>query len=332
MPPESAGGVGSAFLGSLSGVARAFLGSGGSGDYSRYLSILTSRSLLRATVEEFNLTQVYELEDDSPRSVDLAIAGLEGNTDLTVDSEFDFLTVSVTDRDPERAARIANFMVAKLNELNAELASQSASNLRRYVEKRYDEAERERDSLFQVISDFQSEHGLFDVTTQMEAYFTQLADVRAAGVAAEIEYEALRALYGAENNQVKFARQTVVAANSKYRNVLGGSEAVLPVARDSLPDVGRQYADLELKRAVQIAILETVTPVLEQARFEETRKSEAVQVVDAAIPPSRKSHPRRSLIVIFATMSIFLLTCLYVVARAIWRRNSSYVVDRLTAV
>ncbi len=331
MPPESSGGVGSAFLGSLSGVARAFLGSSGSGDYSRYLSILSSRSLLQETVTEFNLTDVYGLDDDTPRSIDLAIATLAGNTDLTVDAEYEFLAVSVTDRDPSRAAELANYMVAMLNEMNAELASQSASNLRRYVERRYDEAKTDRDSLFRVISAFQSEYGLFDVTTQMEAYFSQLAEVRAAGVQAEIEHEALRALYGDENNQVKFARQTLLAANRKYADALGGSEAVLPVARDSLPDVGRQYANLELQRAVQVAILETITPVLEQARFEERRKSEAVQVVDPAVPPSRKSHPRRSLIAIFGTLSVFLLTCLYVAASAMWRRNSGYIADRLTA-
>lgn len=72
---------------------------------------------------------------------------------------------------------------------------------------------------------------------------------------------------------------------------------------------------------MQTRILEVLAPLYEQARFEEERRVEAVQVVDPAVPPVRKAKPRRSLIVLGITLAAFALSVLFVLAHGWWQEQ-----------
>lgn len=324
--PEG-GGLSSALLGNLPSAASALLG-GGSGDYARYLAILTSRSVSEAVVDEFDLTEVYGTAG-AQASIEDAVKVLAGNVEFTIDREYEFLSISVLDKDPDRAAAMANFYVSKLNEVNARLTSQSASNYRRFLEKRYYEARSDMDSVFAESQTFQEEYGIFDLPTQTQGFFAQLAEMRSETLRLQIQYEVMRDELGPENPRVKTYRSLVSAANRKYENALKGAEQLLPVAKDKVPEIARTYAGLELERTIQAAILEVVGPLYEQARLQEEREAEAVQIVDVATPPVRKAKPKRSVICIAGTLSAFLIVVTYVLASAWWRRNSGRFARRL---
>ena len=98
-----------------------------------------------------------------------------------------------------------------------------------------------------------------------------------------------------------------------------------------MSDVSRTYVDLRSEALVQEQILEVIRPLVEQARFEEEKNVEAVQVVDSAVPPVRKAKPRRSVIVVLATLTGFLLTVLFVLLYTWWRRHHVYWAHRLRA-
>jgi len=104
----------------------------------------------------------------------------------------------------------------------------------------------------------------------------------------------------------------------------------MPVALSSLPEVSHRYARLYREVLIQASILEAIHPLLEQARFSEEIESIAVQVLDPAIPPTRKAKPKRALIVIVATTSVFMLVCIFLLARAWWRENHVWVAKRLS--
>ena len=328
--PASGGGssLAASLLSNLPSAASALLGGGPAGDFTRYQAILTSRTLMEQAVDSFELVRVYELEE-SPRPIEQAVAALRGNTDFEIDLEFEFLSVLVYDRDPQRAADLANFLVRGLNRRNAELSAQSAATYRRFAERRYLEARQAIDSLLDANQRFQQAYGLFDLTAQTEAFLTQLAELRAGGVQAQVQYEALRDQFGPDNAQVRALQDVVRAADRQYRRALEGSEEVLPVAQDSVPGVVREYASLELERMIQTSILEVVGPMYEQARFDEEREFEAVQVVDYAVPPKRKAKPKRAVIVVAATLSAFLLAVLFVLLYTGWQRHHAYFARRL---
>ena len=327
--PTSGGssGLASSLLSNLPSAASMLLGGGAPGDFMRYQAILNSRTLMEQAIDSFDLVAVYELEE-SERAREQAVEALRSNTEFGVDLEYEFLAVSVLDQDPKRAADLTNFLVRRLNGINAALASQSAGNYRRFVEARYEEAEVALDSLLDAYQAFQQEHGLFDLPKQTEAFLEQMAELRAGGVQAQVQYEALRDQLGANNAQVRALQNMAEAADRQYQQALAGSEEVLPVAQDSVPSVARQYAELELEREVLTRILEVIGPMYEQARFDEEREIEAVQVVDYAVPPTLKAKPKRSVIVIAATLSAFLLAVLFVLLYTWWQRQHAYVALR----
>ena len=329
LPPEASGAnpITAALMRNAGSAASALLG-GVSSDYARYLAILSSRRVLEGVVEEFDLVRAYELQDKE-HPEDEALRQLQTNVSFPVDEDYEFLSVVVFDTNPERAARMANYMVAQLNAINTELSSRTASNYRRFVERRSQEAQVALDSLMDEGQAFQQRYGILDLDVQTQAYFTQLAELRAGATLAEIQYEALRSQLGEENDEVRALGAVASAAQGKVATMMAGGEAVLPVAQAEMSDVARGFLDLRREAEVQRQILEVVQPLVEQARFEEEKQVEAVQVVDAAEPPVRKVKPRRSVLVIVATVSGFLLATLFVLLYTAWQRKAAYVAYRL---
>ncbi|MFQ5568045.1 MAG: lipopolysaccharide biosynthesis protein [Rhodothermales bacterium] len=328
LPARTGTGFAAAFLEDLPAAARSFIGSGASGDYYRYLTVLTSRTMYESVVDSFDLVEVYDVADASTPT-QAAMDILAANTDFPIDNEYEFLSVRVLDTDRQRAADMANFFVAELNRRSSELASQSARYFRRFVEKRYNETIAELDSLQTTIRVFQETYGVLDLEAQGEQFFAYLAELRLEALKAESQYEVLLSQFGPENTAVHTARQAAQSANNKYQQALAGQERLLPVSKDELPGVAMAYVDMERERFILAKLLEYTRPLLEEARFDEERQIEAVQVVDVAVPPAKKAHPRRSIICILATLSAFMMACLFALVYTWWQRNHAYFAQRL---
>ena len=314
-------------LDDLPSAAKSILGGGG-GDFTRYLAILGSRTVMERVVDEFDLITIYKLGDEQ-HAKDKAIKELRGNVDLVVDKEYDYLSIEVLDRSPDRAAAISNFFVYELNRLNSQLASQSAGNLRRYVQQRYNEAFAVLDSVEGALQVFQEQHGVYELETQMEGFFTQIVEMRVAQLQAEALYETALSQYGPDNPQVVTLREASNAARRQYDAALAGQERLMPVPQSAIPSVARRYLELERNRLIQARILEVIAPMLEHARLDEQREIMAVQVVDHAVPPVRKEYPKRMIIVLAMTLSAFLLALFAVIVHHWWQRNHAAYASQL---
>ena len=186
-----------------------------------------------------------------------------------------------------------------------------------------------RAAMLDSLESFQRDYGVIDLEAQTAAYFTQLAELRASTLQYEIQLNGLRSQFGDNNQQVQNMQAFVDAATASFEQALDGREIVLPVSQQEAPEMVRRYLDLTLERTIQERILELVAPMLEQARFEEERQGEALQVVDAAVPPVLKAKPKRMIVVIGATMSAFLLAIIYAFLMDWWRKNSTRFASKL---
>lgn len=331
LPPEGSGSSPlAAMLSRGVPASAAQLLGGGRTEYTRYLALLSSRSMLEAVVDRFDLVEAYGLSD-ARHARERAVNELVSLVTFNVDREYRYLAVSVLDANPDRAADMANFFVEELNRRNAELSAQNASLFRRFVERRYSETVASIDSLKNATQEFQQRHGVYDVEAQARGFLEQSSTLRARAIELEIEHETLVAQFGPDHPLARSTGEAVRAANRRYQAALAGGERMLPVAQDAVPAVMREYMDLEQERLVQARILELVAPLYEQARFDEEREMHAVQVVDFAVPPLRKAAPKRAIIVIMATLSAFLIALLYVLAAALWRERAADVAAQLRA-
>jgi capsule polysaccharide export protein KpsE/RkpR len=327
LPVSGSGGIAGALLGDISSAAQSILGTG-AGDYVRFLAILNSRTVQDSVVDAFDLIRVYELEESEyPR--EYARMTLAEHVDFVVDQEYDFLSVEVLDSDPERAAAMSNFYVGQLDQINNRIASQTASSFREYVDSRYEEAESEHQNLLDSLAAFQRRYGVYDLEAQTQAFFSQVAEIRAEALQLEIQYASLEQQFGSENRQVRNLASLLESANAQFEEILAGSEAVFPVDQQDAPDMVRRYLELSLQRTIQERILELVAPMAEQARFEEEKQVEALQIVDEAVAPFEKASPQRALICIFGTLSGFVIIIFAVLFAAWWKRTAPLVSERL---
>lgn len=101
-----------------------------------YVGILGSQAVLDAIVDRFNLMQVYEC----PECRWVAVDCLKGNTSIKVGDD-GIVQISVVDRDPIRAAAVANAYVEELDRQNKRLSSGQATSKRQFLENRLKEIE-----------------------------------------------------------------------------------------------------------------------------------------------------------------------------------------------
>lgn len=87
---------------------------GGKEDINRVISIANSQALLGKVVEKFDLFDVYNLDTDDPESAFYVIEELLDNFSIKKNS-LGTVELEVLDKDPERAAEMANFILDELD-------------------------------------------------------------------------------------------------------------------------------------------------------------------------------------------------------------------------
>ena len=96
------------------------------------------------------------------------------------------------------------------------------------------------------------------------------------------------------------------------------TELLIPKGR--VPEAGMEY----VRRLRDVKYNETIFEILarqfEVAKLDEAKEGAIIQVVDPAIPPDKRSFPKRSLIVIGATVFGFLFGILLALAQAGFER------------
>jgi len=293
LPPRETGILSS--LGSLGSALRDFapirsIGAlGGRGGQYNYLSILESRSAKEAMVNQFDLKKVYEIADSS---MEKTIKLLETNVDVEV-SEEGHINITVFDKEPERAAAIANHYIDILNTISTDLNHQGSSKYREFLEAGVREAKDSLAAYEEAFRNFQKTSGMVAVPDDIQAGAKAFAQLYADKAIKEIELEFLLQVAGSENSEVQRRRAELRILNNKL---------------SLIPDLGLTQWRIYRNLLIQARILEVMIPVYEQARLEEKKETPSVAVLDRAIPAERKAKPKRLLIILIATLSAGMLS------------------------
>jgi uncharacterized protein involved in exopolysaccharide biosynthesis len=133
---------------------------GASQDSYNYLAILQSYTAMERLIKEFNLSEAYDI---SPRSsMEKTMKALGDYLDFKIEEE-GTITITVWDTDPQRAAKMANYLIDVLNDISIRLGTREATDNRLFVEKRYlkvlDDLKNTEDSLKR----FQSKYGIYSL-------------------------------------------------------------------------------------------------------------------------------------------------------------------------
>lgn len=129
------------------------------GAYS-YLSILNSREAMEMAIKKFDLTAVYGIKDNS---MEKAVKKFSENYNVTVEDQ-GHISITVYDRDPQRAADIANYMVQVLNDINIRLNTKESGENRAFLERRVAESRDTLKKAEEALKAFQEKYGAYIAT------------------------------------------------------------------------------------------------------------------------------------------------------------------------
>ena len=300
LPPQnqsSASGV-LAQLGSLAGLAGGAIRS----PTEIYVSMLKSRTVADSLVNRFELMNLYDSKYPSQAREQLA----EVTTILA--GKDAIITIEVDDKDPKRAAAIANGYVDELLKLTQVLAVTDASQRRLFFERQYAKARDNLASAEEAARHALQHGGLVKVEEQGRGMIEITARLRAQITMKEVQIGAMRTYASDQNADLRAAQQELEALRSQLAKVEGtGSEAVADSASSN-----RGVENLRLLRNVKYyeIIYELLGRQYELSKIDEAKESSVVQVLDNAIEPDRKSKPKRTLIVIVSTIAGFVISLL----------------------
>lgn len=270
----------------ISGIGRiSGLGGQRSGAYN-YFAILRSRTTFEKVIKKFDLINVYDTKDSS---MELTIKELMKNVNFEEDED-DKISIEVYDKDPLRAAAMANYFVEVLNEINIQLGTQEAKNNRKFIEQRLQEA---NSALFRAedsLRKFQERSGLI-ITPEQTSGIDAIATLYSMKVKKEVEVAIMERSIGSDNTTLQQLKIELSELNKKI---------------SGMPQTGMESIRLYREVAIQQKIVEFLVPLYEQAKIDEQKDIPVVLVLDKAVPAEKKIKPQRSLIV-FLSSSIALV-------------------------
>jgi uncharacterized protein involved in exopolysaccharide biosynthesis len=309
LPPQEGTSLGAALASQLANVggmaAAAAAGVPGlKNPNDKYVAMIQSRTVEDAMVQHFGLMQEYR-----KRYLSDARKAFEGHATVDGSSKDGMIHISVADRNPQRAAELANGYVDQFRDLSQHLAITEASQRRVFFEQELEQAKNNLANAEEALKQTELTTGVIQPDSQARALIESAATLRAQITAREVQIQGMQTYATGENAQLVQAQRELESMRAPAAPGGGGAHSTggeLIVPKGRVPEAGMEY----IRKLRDVKYYETIFDILarqyEVAKLDEAKEGALIQVVDPAIVPDRRSFPKRGLIVIGATVAGFL--------------------------
>lgn len=305
LPPQQSQSTALAMLGQLgplaSGTGQAL---GIRNPTDMYVAILRSRTVADKLIDRFDLKKIYneDLLQDARKE-------LANNSAITGGRD-GVIAIEVEDKDPKRAADIANAYVEELRRLTSLLAVTEAGQRRVFFEDQLKKAKNDLIAAETDLKKFSQTSGLINPQSQIGLSVSAAAALRAQIAAKEIQLSAMRTFATNDYPEYRRALQELMGLRAELSkmeqraNVEKG-DVMVPFAH--APEVGLEYVRRYRETKYYETLFEAIAKQYEIARIDEAKDAILFQVLDLAVLPEKKSKPKRTLIVALSTFAGLLL-------------------------
>lgn len=274
---------------------------GSESDIDRLLTVAQSNELKDYLIDSFALFAHYDKNPDAPKARYRLRKKLDKHYDIQK-NERDALILSFEDKDPAFAARIANAAREKIEQITLGLIrSNQAKNLKANREN-IQRQERNQRMLADSLDRLRAAYGLYDGLEQTQELSTEITSKQSLLTAKEARYDALKGEPSIPRDTLTYLQAEVKGLEANVRSLEDkldlwrkGMSAVLDMEKQYLDGAQRLSEDRARTRVLQ-ATYEADIP--------------AVLVVEEAEVPLYKSRPSRSILVLAATLVVFVFTVL----------------------
>ncbi len=293
VPPQQQQSSASALLGQLAPFAA---GTGGSLGIKTpadlYVAILGSRTVADDLIKTFNLRQIYQAPSASG-----ARAVLAKRSNFSAGGG-PLIKISVEDRDPKRAAALANGYLDELAKQNRRLALTESSQRRLFFESQLETQKRSLADAESALKVTQERTGVLQVNSQVESAIASMARLRAEVTGREVALSSLRNAATPQNPEVVRQETELATLRAQLQRLEANNDTGHPgdlmIPTSKVPKLGLEYLRAVRELKYNETLFELLSKQYEVARIDEAKDAPVIQVVDTALPPEHKSWPPRT--------------------------------------
>lgn len=280
-----------------------------------YASLFLSRSVQDSIIARFDLRRRHgESDMDALRQRLAGLTHVDVREDGIIELRFD-------DEDPLAASAIVNGMIDAVYLKAQELSRAESENRLAFYDQIIAETRRRLVEAETRLRTLEAETGYTRLKGQEETTSLTIGDLESALLARETQLARMRTTATDAHPSVQRILREIAALREKRRTIGGGAPKekgttapdalILPV--DRFPSLQARIEPARREVEIQKEVLEHLMKARQLSRIDEKRDLSNVQVLDRAVPPTRKSGPRILRNVLLATAIaavLVLLACL----------------------
>jgi len=319
MPPDHSSSSALSMLGAASGSsaipsgALAALNIKSSSDL--YVALMLSPTAEDTVIDQFHLDNLYHQKHRS-----LTRKKLEANTEIVADAKSGIISVSVTDKDAQRAAAMANAIVAAFEKLSSQLAITDAARRRLFFERQVAETKRTLTADEDRLRNTSARTGVLEPEGTARAIIGYEAQLQGQLAAKTVELESMKVYLSNDNPQVQVAEREVESLRAEADKLAAKSGG----GTTTYTNAGASSASLDYERSLRDVkedetLYELLFKNLEIAKLDEAREGNVIQVVSAATAPDLKDGPHRSFFLVGGFLLGFIASSIWVLVG--WARH-----------
>lgn len=234
------------------------------------------------------------------------------------------ILVDYEDRDPARAAAVANAFVAELDRFYSQTRITTAKKVRQLIQQQLSQTEQELQAAQAALKTFKERTGAVMIPEQTSASIQTAAQIYGKIAELEVSLERIRQFATDKSPEVIDTRAQIRALERKlaemgYTSVDEGAQNDAGVTLfprfNAAPSLEEQLTDLVMAVEIKTSVYKVLSQQYEEARIQEARDTPTIQVLDWAQRPHIRSKPKRKIIVGISAVAGFFLSSLWVIYR-----------------
>ncbi len=161
--------------------------------------------------------------------------------------------------------------------------------------------------------------GMIQMDSQARALIESAASLRAQIAAKEVEIRGMRSFASEGNPDLLMAEEELAGWKAQLSRLTGSQNAGdddLLLPKGQVAGAGLEYVRKLRDVKYYDTIFELLAKQFEMAKLDEARQGSLIQVIDPAITPDRRSSPKRTLMVLIATLAGLFLSIAWVLVTA----------------
>jgi capsule polysaccharide export protein KpsE/RkpR len=289
-------------------------------------AILSSRTVQDELITKLSLGEAYGCGQwEASRKQ------LKKNTTIFEDPANGIVTLSVTDRSPQRAAAIAQEYIDELNRLAIRLDAESALIYASFVKEQLTRVDEELRRAEVNLSTFSSSNGVIDPDDQIDTTIRTSTGLHQQLISEEADLQRLRTVYSDSSPALRSGHARINELRRKIEDVLGpggkrdvttsSEELRFPPSMREMSLLSTGYSDLDQIVEAKEAIVGALEVAYQSAQFAAANNLPVVIVLDSPEVPEKELGPPRAWIILSGLCCSFLLAAAWAVGAPHYRES-----------